>query len=182
MAAIIRLSRHGKKGQPFYHIVVADKRFARDARFIEKIGTYNPRLNPVSVVIKFDRAVDWIQKGAAPSDTVRTILSAQGVMFRAHLQKGIAKGVLTKEQADAKFNKWLTEKEVHIGTKKSSSEASRKEAYKKRMTAETASRETRSAKRKAKEEAIAAAATPAAEASAVEAPIAETPSPAEPQA
>ena len=161
MAAIIRLSRHGKKGQPFYHIVVADKRFARDARFIEKIGTYNPGLNPVAVVLKFDRAVDWIQKGATPSDTVRTIFSGKGVMFRAHLQKGIAKGVLTQEQADAKFNKWLTEKEVHTGTKKSSSEASKKEAYKKRMASETASRETRSAKRKAKEEAIAAAATPA---------------------
>lgn len=164
MPAIIRLSRHGKKGQAFYHIVVADSRYARDARFIEKIGTYNPRTNPVTVNIKFDRAVEWVQKGAKPSDTTRTILSAQGVMFRAHLQKGVRKGVLTQEQADAKFNKWVSEKEVQIGSKKSSTEAARKEAYKKRMTQETSAREARTAKRQAK----AAAAVPAEEAAAPE--------------
>jgi small subunit ribosomal protein S16 len=172
MPAIIRLSRHGKKGQAFYHIVVADSRYARDARFIEKIGTYNPRTNPVTVNIKFDRAVDWVQKGAKPSDTTRTILSAQGVMFRAHLQKGINKGVLTQEQADAKFNKWVAEKEVQVSSKKSSTEASKKEAYKKRMAIESASRETRNAKRQAK----AAAAVPSAEV-----PPADAPAP-EPQA
>lgn len=166
MPAIIRLSRHGKKGQAFYHIVVADSRYARDARFIEKIGTYNPRTNPVTVNIKFDRAVDWVQKGAKPSDTTRTILSAQGVMFRAHLQKGVTKGVLTQEQADAKFNKWVTEKEVSVSNKKSSTEASKKEAYKKRMSIESASRETRNAKRKAKAEATAPVAAPASEESA----------------
>lgn len=169
MPAIIRLSRHGKKGQAFYHIVVADSRYARDARFIEKIGTYNPRTNPVTVNIKFDRAVDWVQKGAKPSDTTRTILSAQGVMFRAHLQKGVTKGVLTQEQADAKFNKWVSEKEVQATSKKSSTEASKKEAYKKRMAVETASRETRNAKRQAK----AAAAVPAAEEPQADAPAAE---------
>jgi small subunit ribosomal protein S16 len=160
MPAIIRLSRHGKKGQAFYHIVVADSRYARDARFIEKIGTYNPRTNPVTVNIKFDRAVDWVQKGAKPSDTTRTILSAQGVMFRAHLQKGVTKGVFSQEQADARFNKWVTEKEVIVGNKKSSAEAAKKEAYKKRMSVELASREVRTAKRQAK----AAAVVPATEA------------------
>lgn len=170
MPAIIRLSRHGKKGQAFYHIVVADSRFARDARFIEKIGTYNPRTNPVTVNIKFDRCVEWVTKGAKPSDTTRTILSAQGVMFRAHLQKGVTKGVLTQEQADAKFNKWVSEKDVQVGNKRSSTEASKKEAYKKRMAVETASRETRNAKRQAKvaaaipaEEAVPAPDAPAAE-------------------
>ena len=169
MPAIIRLSRHGKKGQAFYHIVVADSRYARDARFIEKIGTYNPRTNPVTVNIKFDRAVDWVQKGAKPSDTTRTILSAQGVMFRAHLQKGVTKGVLTQEQADAKFNKWVSEKETQVSSKRSSTEASKKDAYKKRMAVETASRETRNAKRQAK----AAAAVPAAEEPQADAPAAE---------
>ena len=178
MPAIIRLSRHGKKGQAFYHIVVADSRFARDARFIEKIGTYNPRTNPVTVDIKFERAVEWVRKGAKPSDTMRSILSNKGVMYRAHLQKGVAKGILTQEQADAKFNKWITEKEANVGAKKSSTEASKKEAYKKRMATETASRETRSAKRKAKE----AAAVTVVEAPAAEAPASpETPA-AEPQA
>ena len=172
MPAIIRLSRHGKKGQAFYHIVVADSRYARDARFIEKIGTYNPRTNPVTVNIKFDRAVDWVQKGAKPSDTTRTILSAQGVMFRAHLQKGVTKGVLTQDQADAKFNKWVAEKETQISSKKSSNEASKKDAYKKRMASETASRATRTAKRQAK----AAAAVPVEAEAAPEAPAAEAPS------
>lgn len=169
MPAIIRLSRHGKKGQAFYHIVVADSRFARDARFIEKIGTYNPRTNPVTVNIKFDRAVDWVQKGAKPSDTTRTILSAQGVMYRAHLQRGVTKGVMTQEQADAKFNKWVAEKETQVGNKKSSNEAAKKDAYKKRMAAETASRNSRNAKRQAK----AAAAVPAEEAPKSDAPAAE---------
>lgn len=181
MPAIIRLSRHGKKGQAFYHIVVADSRFARDARFIEKLGTYNPRTNPITVDIKFERAIEWIQKGAKPSDTMRSILSEKGVMFKAHLQKGVTKGVLTQEQADAKFTKWLSEKNVKVSGTKSSSEASKKEAYKKRHAIETAARENRSAKRKAKEAAtVAAAELPAAETPAVETPVAETPS-AEPQ-
>lgn len=173
MPAIIRLSRHGKKGQAFYHIVVADSRFARDARFIEKIGTYNPRTNPVTVNIKFDKAVAWIQKGAKPSDTMRSILSEKGVLYRAHLQKGVAKGVLTQEQADAKFTKWVSEKDVKVSGIKSSSQASRKDAYTKRMAIETAARDNRSAKRKAKEDAAIAAATPAADAPATDTPSAE---------
>jgi len=162
MPAIIRLSRHGKKGQPFYHIVVADSRFARDARFIEKIGTYNPGTNPVTVDLKFDRAVEWVQKGAKPSDTSRSILSAQGVTFRAHLQRGVIKGIHTQEQADGKFNKWISEKEVTSNNKKSNTEASRKEAYTKRMALETASRDSRSAKRQAKAAAAEAVAISAA--------------------
>ena len=172
MPAIIRLSRHGKKGQAFYHIVVADSRFARDARFIEKIGTYNPRTNPITVDIKFDSAVSWIQKGAKPSDTMRSILSNKGVMYKAHLLKGVKKGVLTQDQADAKFAKWISEKDVKVNSTKSSTEASSKEAYKKRVASELAARESRNAKRKAKAEA-AVAAEP-------EAPAAEAP--AEPQA
>ncbi len=169
MAAIIRLSRHGKKGQAFYHIVVADSRYARDARFIEKIGTYNPRTNPVTVDIKFDNAVAWIEKGAKPSDTMRSILSNKGVMIKAHLQKGVRKGVLTQEQADAKFAQWLSQKDVKISGAKSTTEASKKDAYKKRMAAESAARESRTAKRKAKAE----AAVPAAEEPAADAPSAE---------
>lgn len=173
MPAIIRLSRHGKKGQPFYHIVVADSRFARDARFIEKIGTYNPRTNPVTVDIKFERAIEWIQNGAKPSDTMRSILSEKGVLYKTHLLKGVKKGVLTPEQADAKFSKWVSEKDVKVVNTKSSSEVVRKDAYKKRVASETAAREARNAKRKAKE----AAAVPVA----AEVPAADTPS-VEPQA
>lgn len=168
MPAIIRLSRHGKKGQAFYHIVVADSRFARDARFIEKLGTYNPRTNPVTVDIKFDKAVNWIEKGAKPSDTMRSILSEKGVLYKAHLLKGVKKGVLTQEQAEGKFAKWFSEKESKVVSVKSSSEASRKEAYKKRVASETASRESRKAKRSAKLTEAAAASTDSAEAPATE--------------
>ncbi len=165
MAAIIRLSRHGKKGQAFYHIVVADSRFARDARFIEKLGTYNPRTNPVSVDLKFDRAIEWIQKGAKPSDTMRSIFSAQGVLYKAHLLKGVKKGVLTQEQADAKYAKWVSEKEAKKSGVKSSSETAKRDAYKKRIAAETSARESRNAKKKAKQQVVEA---PAAETSATE--------------
>ena len=164
MPAIIRLSRHGKKGQAFYHIVVADSRFARDARFIEKIGTYNPRTNPVTVSLKTERAIEWIQKGAKPSDTMRSILSEQGILFKAHLLKGVQKGVLTMEQADAKYAKWVSEKETQVSGIKTSSETSRRDAYKKRVASESAARESRNAKRKAKQEAaVAVTETPASE-------------------
>lgn len=162
MPAIIRLSRHGKKGQAFYHIVVADSRYARDARFIEKLGTYNPRTNPVTVSLKFDRTLEWVQKGAKPSDTMRSILSDQGIMFRAHLQKGVTKGVFTQEQADAKFSKWVSDKESKVSGTKSSAESSKRDAFKKRIAVETAARETRSAKRKAKEAAAVPVEVPAA--------------------
>ncbi|MFI5164606.1 MAG: 30S ribosomal protein S16 [Bacteroidia bacterium] len=177
MPAIIRLSRHGKKGQAFYHIVVADSRFARDARFIEKLGTYNPRTSPVTVDLKFDRTLAWIQKGAKPSDTMRSILSNKGVMYKSHLQKGVTKGVLTQEQADAKFAQWVSEKELKVTGTKSSSETSKKDSLKKRLASETAARENRNAKRKAKE----AAAVPAEEVPVAETPVADAP-PAEPQA
>lgn len=177
MATVIRLSRHGKKGQPFYHIVVADSRFARDARFVEKIGTYNPATHPATIDLKFDTAVSWVRKGARPSDTVRTLLSRKGVMLKAHLLKGVAKGVMTNEQAEAKFNQWLNENDSKSKGAQSSLEANRREAYKKRIAAETAARESRTAKRKEKEAAAAAAAAaepaPAADAPAADAPAAE---------
>lgn len=179
MSAIIRLARRGKKGQPYYHIVVADKRFARDARFIEKIGTYNPGTNPVTVDIKFDRAVQWIQNGAKPSDTTRSILSDNGVLLRAHLQKGVTKGALTQEQADAKFTKWENDRKGDIEKQIVAGESARKQAYEKRMAGETATRQSRTAKRK-EAEAAKAAETAQAEATATaEAATAEAAAPAE---
>lgn len=162
MPAIIRLARHGKKGQAFYHIVVADSRYPRDGRFIEKIGTYNPRTNPVSVELKFEQALSWIQQGAKPSDTVRTLFSERGVLIKAHLLKGVKKGVLTQEQAEAKFSKWVSEKEAKVQGSKSGAEAHRKEQQKKRTATETSSREARAAKRASKQKAAEAAAAPAA--------------------
>ena len=118
MPARIRLQRHGKKGRPFYHIVIADGRAPRDGRFIEKIGTYNPITNPAEIVLDFDKALNWLQKGAQPSDTARAILSYKGVMHKLHLIKGVSKGALTEEQAEVKYQTWMKEKEDKIQAKK----------------------------------------------------------------
>ncbi len=145
MPARIRLQRHGKKGRPFYHIVIADGRAPRDGRFIEKIGTYNPITNPADIKLDFDKAVEWLQNGAQPSDTARAILSFKGVMFKAHLLKGVKKGALTVEQAEARFQEWLKQKQDKLETKiKGLSEKERNER-KKLMDAETKVREAKAA-------------------------------------
>ena len=118
MATKIRLQRHGKKGKPFYHIVAADSRAPRDGRFIEKLGTYNPNVNPAVIEINFDKTLGWIQKGAEMTDTAKAILSYKGVIYKNHLIKGIAKGALTEAQVEEKFAKWLEEKEGKVTTKK----------------------------------------------------------------
>jgi small subunit ribosomal protein S16 len=118
MPTKIRLQRHGKKGKPFYHIVIADGRAPRDGRFIEKIGTYNPITNPAEINIDLDKAAQWLRNGAQPTETVRAILSYKGVLYKAHLLKGVAKGAHSLEEAEAKFQTWLTEKEAKIEAKK----------------------------------------------------------------
>lgn len=117
MATKIRLQRHGKKGNPFFHVVAADSRSPRDGRFIEKLGTYNPTANPAVIDIDFDRVLNWVKKGAEPTDTVRAILSYKGILYKNHLDKGVAKGALTQDQANAKFEKWMKEKEGKIQSK-----------------------------------------------------------------
>lgn len=174
MPAKIRLQRHGKKGSAYYHIVIADGRAPRDGKFIEKIGTYNPTTNPASITIDTDKALSWLQKGAQPTDTCRTILSFKGVMYKRHLQGGITKGALTQAQADAKFEKWLAEKEAKVTGKVSKLESAKKEAYTKRLTAEASVKEAKAAK-------IAAKNTPPEEAPA-EAPAAEASTEAAPEA
>lgn len=119
MSVRIRMSRHGKKAHAFFHILVIDSRAPRDGRFIELLGTYDPNTNPATITLNCDRALDWLNKGAQPSDTCRRILSYKGVMLRKHLQGGVAKGALTQEQADAKFNAWIVEKETKVSNKKS---------------------------------------------------------------
>jgi small subunit ribosomal protein S16 len=143
MPTRIRLQRHGKKGQPFYHIVIADGRAPRDGRFIEKIGTYNPVLRPAEVVIDFDRAIHWIQVGAQPTDTVRTLLSYKGVMYKNHLQKGVTKGALTQQQADLKFQEWEEAKQAKIERAASEIQNKDRSEAKKRTEAETKINEDR---------------------------------------
>lgn len=118
MPVKIRLTRHGKKHHAYYHIVVADSRAPRDGKFIEVIGNYDPNTNPATINLDTDKALSWVLNGAQPTDTCRAILSYKGVMFKNHLQKGVAKGVLTQEQADAKFQAWLDEKAAKIENKR----------------------------------------------------------------
>ena len=119
MATRIRLQRHGKKGKPIYHIVIADQRAPRDGRYIEKLGLYNPNVNPAIIDLNFDRSVEWVMKGAQPSDTVRAILSYKGVYMKKHLLGGVAKGAFDEDEAQKRFDQWISEKEAKIEGKRS---------------------------------------------------------------
>ena len=114
MAVKMRLQRKGRKKRPFYHIVVADARAPRDGRFIEKLGIYNPMTSPATIDLDRDKAFDWLQKGAQPTDTVRAILRFKGVLYRKHLMRGVKKGALTQEQADAKYQEFVDAKEAKV--------------------------------------------------------------------
>ena len=138
MPVKIRLQRHGKKGKPFYWIVAADARAKRDGRYLEKLGTYNPNTNPATVNIKLEDAVTWLEKGAQPTDTARTLLSYKGVMLKHHLNGGIRKGALTQEEADKKFAAWLEEKEGKIQAKKDGLSQTESDAKAKRLADEKA--------------------------------------------
>lgn len=118
MPVKIRLQRHGRKAKPFYHIVAADSRAPRDGRFIQKLGTYDPLTKPATIELDRDAAYNWLEKGAQPTDTVRAILRYKGVYYRRHLQRGVAKGVHTQEQADAKYAEWIAAKDQKIEVRK----------------------------------------------------------------
>ncbi len=163
MPARIRLQRHGKKNQPFYHIVVADGRAPRDGKFIEKIGTYNPMTNPAQIVLDIDSAVQWLKNGAQPSDTAKRILSYKGVLLKRHLQIGVEKGAISQEQADVKFNQWLQEKENKIANKRSALENEARSNRKARLEAEQKANEAKAAAVAAKRSAAEAAAAAATE-------------------
>ena len=105
MSTKIRLARHGRKGRPFYHVVIADSRAPRDGRYIEKIGTYNPNTNPATIDLKFDRALYWLMTGAQPTDTASRILSYKGVLLKKHLLEGVKKGAFDEAAAEAR--NWL---------------------------------------------------------------------------
>ena len=117
MPVKLRLQRRGRKKQPFYHIVAADIRSPRDGRFIERLGSYNPMTKPATIELDRDRAFDWVMKGAQPTDTVRAILRFKGVYYRKHLARGVKKGALTQEEADAKYQAWVEEKDAKIAAR-----------------------------------------------------------------
>lgn len=174
MATRIRLQRHGRKGRPIFTIVVADSRSKRDGRFIERLGQYNPNTNPATIDLAFDRALDWVMKGAEASDTARAILSYKGVLMKKHLLGGVSKGALTVEQAEAKFNAWLESKEAQITGKVANLVASKEDSKKARLAAESEANQKRAAAIQAKntpavEEAVEEVAAEATEAVADEA-------------
>ncbi|MBO4233991.1 30S ribosomal protein S16 [Riemerella anatipestifer] len=136
MSVKIRLQRHGKKGKPFYHIVVADSRAKRDGRFIQKLGTYNPITNPATIDLDVNAAVDWLNKGAQPTDTARAILSYKGALYKKHLLGGVAKGAFDEAEAEKRFNAWLEEKEAKVQGKKENLAKSKEEAKKAALEAE----------------------------------------------
>lgn len=190
MATKIRLQRHGRKGKPFFHIVVADSRSKRDGRFIEKIGIYNPITNPATIDLNMDRAVHWLMVGAEPSNTARNILSYKGALMKKHLLGGVAKGAFSEEEAEKRFNAWLEEriqavesKKTGLAKAKDSAKAAALEAEKKKAESRVAVEEEAPAEEAeaatgetAVEEAPAAEATeetPAAEEAAEETPAAE---------
>ncbi|MDB2661164.1 30S ribosomal protein S16 [Flavobacteriaceae bacterium] len=143
MSVKIRLQRHGKKGKPFYWIVAADARAKRDGRYLEKLGTYNPNTNPATVNLDIDGAVKWLQDGAQPTDTAKTILSYKGAMLKNHLVGGVRKGALTEEQAEEKFQAWLEEKAGKVASKEENVAKVKTEAKAKALEAEKAVNEAR---------------------------------------
>jgi len=136
MPAKMRLQRYGKKGQPYYHIVIADGRAPRDGRFTEKIGTYNPITRPADIKLDFDRALYWVRTGAEPTETVEAILKYTGVAYMHHLLKGVAKGAMTEEMAKAKFDAWKAEKDAKIEGARKDLQLKGKTADKKKLEAE----------------------------------------------
>ena len=143
MAVKIRLQRHGKKGKPFYWIVAADARSKRDGKFLEKLGSYNPNVNPAIIDLDIDGAVKWLQNGAQPTDTARAILSYKGAMLKNHLAGGVRKGALTEEEAEKKFQAWLDEKAAKVDAKKDDLAKTQADADAKALEAEKAINEAR---------------------------------------
>ena len=154
MATKIRLQRHGRKGKPFFHIVVADSRARRDGRFIEKLGTYNPITNPANVELNVDAAVKWLMTGAEPTNTAKALLSYKGAFMKKHLLGGVAKGAFSQEEAETRFAAWLEAKDTKIQAKKDGLSS---EATAAKLAALEAEKAVNAARVKAAQEAEAAA-------------------------
>ncbi len=168
MATRIRLQRGGKKNKPVYRVVVTDTKAPRDGRYIEKLGIFDPNVEPNIIDINIESALKWVLTGAQPSETARKILSLSGVMLKKHLQVGVNKGAITQEEADAKFNVWLEDKDSKTTALKDAKAKAAEDKVKK----EAADRlkikaDIEAAAKKVEAEAIEAAAAAKAEAEAV---------------
>jgi small subunit ribosomal protein S16 len=177
MPVRLRLQRHGRKKQPIYFIVAADSRSPRDGKFLEKIGTYNPIKVPATIELDNNKALNWLEKGAQPSDTVHKILSYKGVLYKKHLLRGVKKGAFTLEEAETRYAEWIAVKENAVATRISTLSSDAEKARQAKISSEQTKRE---ANAKAAAEALAAANAAAveAEAPATEEPTAEVEAPA----
>ncbi|MCX6185490.1 MAG: 30S ribosomal protein S16 [Bacteroidetes bacterium] len=167
MSVKIRLQRHGRKQAPYYDIVVADSRAPRDGKFIENLGFYKPQTVPATIELDVDKAVKWLENGAQPTDTCRAILSYKGALMKKHLNGGVRKGVLTQEQADAKFEKWENEKQTKVLAHVEKQGAGMSAKLAEKMLVEVKVKEARAAKLAEKKAALIA------EAEAANAPVVE---------
>ncbi len=168
MATKIRLQRGGRKGYAFYRVVIADSRAPRDGKFIEKIGTYNPNTNPATVDLNFERALYWVEVGAQPTDTVRNILSGEGVYLMKHLKGGVKKGAFDEATAQKKFDAWKADKVKGADAVRQQEAKAKKDAVAKELDQEKKIKEE-IAKKVAEKKAAAVAAEAEAEAEAAEA-------------
>lgn len=171
MATKIRLQRGGRKGYAFYRIVIADARAPRDGKFTERIGSYNPNTNPATVDLNFDRALYWVESGAQPTDTVRNILSNEGVYLMKHLRGGVKKGAFDEAEAQKRFDAWKADKQKQNDGIRAKDEQKKEEARRSNLEAEKKVKEA-IAKKVAEKNAPAPEEVPAEEA-------AETPAEAE---
>jgi small subunit ribosomal protein S16 len=136
MATKIRLQRHGRKSYAYYHIVVADSRAPRDGKFVERVGSYNPNTNPATIDLNFQKALKWVMSGAQPTDTVKNILSDEGVYLMKHLLGGVKKGAFDQVEAEKRFEAWKNAKVSYVQSEKSKLEAAAKAAKQKALDAE----------------------------------------------
>ena len=175
MAVKIRLARKGRKKVAYYHIVVADSRSPRDGRYIETIGMYNPITDPATIELDFNKALDWLQNGAQPTDTCRAILSYKGVLLKKHLLEGVKKGAFDETEAERRFNEWMKQNEEKIDSKKSKLEKAQDDNKMSRIEAEKRINDARVAEQAKKSAALAAkaAASEKAEAQIEQEPVAE---------
>ena len=178
MATKIRLQRHGRKNYAFYPIVIADSRAPRDGKFIERIGSYNPNTNPATITLNFERALYWVTVGAEPTDTVRTILSNEGVLLMKHLLGGVRKGAFDEAEAQKRFEAWKVKKVAKVEAMKTAMADTKELSIKKRLEEEAAKNKAKAEEVAKKKAELAAAAEAAAAANAEEAAEAEAEAPA----
>lgn len=162
MSVKMRLARHGRKRYAYYHIVIADSRAPRDGRYVERIGSYNPNTNPATIDLDFEKAYDWLLNGAQPTDTVKAILSNEGILYKKHLMGGVKKGAFDEVEAEKRFEKWIADKNAKLQIKLERLSNDAELAAKKQLEAETKIKEER-AKAIADKNAVLAAEASAAE-------------------